>query len=91
LSVFKNKAAEGHLLYYPFDTHWNVEGRRTAAAFIASHLHGRKTGSRSRFARSRKLPAASDRARDGEFKLYQIDLPATASSDAEPVVTVSKP
>jgi hypothetical protein len=79
------------LLYYPFDTHWNVEGRRTAAAFIASHLHGRKTGSDRASLASRKLLAASDRARDGEFKLDQIDLPAPASSDAEPVVTVSKP
>jgi hypothetical protein len=38
LPVFQNKAADGSLIYYPFDTHWNVEGRRTAASFIASYL-----------------------------------------------------
>jgi hypothetical protein len=40
LPVFKKKAADGHLLYHPFDTHWNLEGRRTAASFIASYFKG---------------------------------------------------
>jgi hypothetical protein len=43
LPVFKRRAAEGQLIYYPFDTHWNVEGRRTAASFIAAYL-GNKFG-----------------------------------------------
>jgi hypothetical protein len=38
LPLFKKQAAEGNLLYYPFDTHWNVEGRRTAASFIAAYF-----------------------------------------------------
>jgi acetyltransferase AlgX (SGNH hydrolase-like protein) len=38
LPLFKDQASKGRLLYYPFDTHWNIEGRRTAASFIASYL-----------------------------------------------------
>jgi SGNH hydrolase-like domain, acetyltransferase AlgX len=38
LPVFKNQASKGRLLYYPFDTHWNREGRQIAASFIASYL-----------------------------------------------------
>jgi SGNH hydrolase-like domain, acetyltransferase AlgX len=41
LPVFKQRAADGYLLYYPFDTHWNIEGRRTAASFIASYFEKR--------------------------------------------------
>jgi hypothetical protein len=41
LPVFKKQAADGNLLYYPFDTHWNVEGRRTAASFIAAYFDKR--------------------------------------------------
>ena len=41
LPVFKEQAANGNLMYYPFDTHWNVEGRRTAASFVASYLDKR--------------------------------------------------
>jgi hypothetical protein len=35
---FKRLAGEGKLLYYPFDTHWNSEGRQAAAEFIAASL-----------------------------------------------------
>jgi hypothetical protein len=34
LPEFRAKARAGQLLYYPFDSHWNVEGRRIAAALI---------------------------------------------------------
>jgi hypothetical protein len=38
LPAFETLAEEGRLLYYPFDTHWNAEGRRAAAEVIATHL-----------------------------------------------------
>jgi hypothetical protein len=38
LPYFKQLAAEGKLLYYPFDTHWNLEGRQAAARFLAARL-----------------------------------------------------
>lgn len=38
LPLFQSQAHKGRLLYYPFDTHWNIEGRRTAASFLASYL-----------------------------------------------------
>jgi hypothetical protein len=38
LPDFKARAMQGSLLYSPFDTHWNLEGRRTAASVIGSHL-----------------------------------------------------
>lgn len=45
LPTFEAQADRGHLLYYPFDTHWNVEGRRAAAAFVGSFLkRGPKSG-----------------------------------------------
>lgn len=38
LPAFKNQARAGKLLYYPFDSHWNVEGRRIAAEEISTAL-----------------------------------------------------
>lgn len=38
LPYFKHLAGEGKVLYYPFDTHWNPEGRQEAAEFIAVSL-----------------------------------------------------
>ena len=35
LPEFRKMAKAGKLLYYPFDTHWNVTGRRLAAEVIA--------------------------------------------------------
>jgi hypothetical protein len=35
---FKRLAAEGELLFYPFDTHWNARGRELAADLLARHL-----------------------------------------------------
>jgi len=35
---FDSLAKKGNLLYYPFDTHWNSEGRESAAAYIAGKL-----------------------------------------------------
>jgi hypothetical protein len=35
---FERLAAEGRLLYHPFDTHWNREGREAAAELIAEEL-----------------------------------------------------
>ena len=36
--AFENAAREGELLYYPFDTHWNSEGRQLAAEIVSSEL-----------------------------------------------------
>jgi hypothetical protein len=38
LPVFRTFAEDGKVLYYPFDTHWNPLGRRTAATILASLL-----------------------------------------------------
>jgi hypothetical protein len=38
LPVFRQQARAGKLLYYPFDTHWNIEGRRIAAKAIGDSL-----------------------------------------------------
>ena len=38
LPVFRTLAGEGKVLYYPFDTHWNLLGRRTAADMLAASL-----------------------------------------------------
>jgi hypothetical protein len=38
LPEFRDQARAGKLLYYPFDTHWNVEGRRMAAKLISDSL-----------------------------------------------------
>jgi len=38
LPAFKMLAEEGKVLYYPFDTHWNPLGRRTAAEILAASL-----------------------------------------------------
>ena len=65
LPVFQEKADEGNLLYYPFDTHWNLEGRRTAAALVASYLSRRDTGSDRISSANRKLPDGSNRAGHG--------------------------
>jgi hypothetical protein len=42
LPEFAALASEGRLLYYRFDTHWNVEGRRAAANAIAARLSRRQ-------------------------------------------------
>ena len=36
--LFKSAAAEGKMLYYALDAHWNAEGRELAAQFIAGIL-----------------------------------------------------
>ncbi len=36
--LFEEKTAEGKILYYPADTHWNSEGRQTAAEAVAGEL-----------------------------------------------------
>ena len=41
--VFEAAAKEGKLLYYPFDTHWNSEGRAAAAAYVADILKHKLT------------------------------------------------
>ena len=38
LPGFRTLAREGTVLYYPFDTHWNPLGRRTAAEMLAASL-----------------------------------------------------
>jgi hypothetical protein len=39
--VFEEAARSGKLLYYPFDTHWNSEGRELAAEWVALQLGAR--------------------------------------------------
>lgn len=41
LPVFKSEARNGKLLYYTFDTHWNIEGRKTAAKIVGNFLKDR--------------------------------------------------
>ena len=36
--AFERAANEGRLLYYPFDSHWNSEGRQVGATVLASRL-----------------------------------------------------
>jgi hypothetical protein len=38
LPVFRAAAEKGQVLYYPFDTHWNPLGRRTAAEALSASL-----------------------------------------------------
>ena len=40
---FERLASEGRLLYHPFDTHWNREGREAAAELIAETLDRRSS------------------------------------------------
>jgi hypothetical protein len=35
---FKKLAAEGELLFYPFDTHWNARGRELAASYLVANI-----------------------------------------------------
>jgi len=53
---FGKLAAEGELLFYPFDTHWNKRGREAAAEYLAAHLRGRD---RSPPARPTAAPSAA--------------------------------
>ena len=39
--VFQRAAAEGKMVYYALDSHWNTEGREIAAQFIADTLKKR--------------------------------------------------
>ena len=39
--AFERAASEGRLLYYPFDSHWNSEGRQVAASVLAEILRPR--------------------------------------------------
>ena len=36
--AFRRAASQGKLLYYPFDSHWNSEGRQVAASVLAERL-----------------------------------------------------
>jgi hypothetical protein len=40
LPVFQCAASQGKLLDYPFDNHWNREGREVAAEYVAAFLGG---------------------------------------------------
>jgi hypothetical protein len=46
--TFEASAAEGKLLYYPFDSHWNSEGREVAAVHVAQSLKKLSTSARGR-------------------------------------------
>jgi hypothetical protein len=46
--LFEASAADGKLLYYPFDTHWNSEGREVAAVYVAKRLKSLSTSARGR-------------------------------------------
>jgi hypothetical protein len=45
--AFREAARKGELLYYPFDTHWNLLGRQTAARLIGSKLRQIESGLQS--------------------------------------------
>jgi len=45
---FERAASEGKLVFYPFDTHWNSEGRQIAASVLAETLRSREEFSRAR-------------------------------------------
>ncbi|MGH7829159.1 MAG: alginate O-acetyltransferase AlgX-related protein [Candidatus Binatia bacterium] len=53
--AFEASAREGKLLYYPFDNHWNSEGREVAAGFVSEALKKQE----SRGAHYSNSPAAS--------------------------------
>jgi hypothetical protein len=38
MPVFRALARQGKVLYYPFDTHWNVTGRTAAAEVLAKEI-----------------------------------------------------
>ena len=40
-TIFESSARDGKILYYPFDNHWNSEGREIAAAYVAQALNQR--------------------------------------------------
>lgn len=40
--AFERAAGQGKFLYYPFDTHWNSEGRQFAASVVAERLSSRQ-------------------------------------------------
>jgi hypothetical protein len=40
LPEFRERARDGELLYHPFDTHWNTDGRRAAATLVAREING---------------------------------------------------
>jgi hypothetical protein len=40
LPHFKELARQGKVMYYPFDTHWNIAGRQAAAEVIAKVVLG---------------------------------------------------
>lgn len=40
LPTFKELARQGQVLYYPFDTHWNVSGRQAAVEVISKLFRG---------------------------------------------------
>jgi hypothetical protein len=42
LPYFKRLTEEGHLVYHPFDTHWNKQGIHAAAKFMAMSLNWNK-------------------------------------------------
>jgi len=44
---FKQLAAQGNMLYCPFDTHWNSEGRQTSVEFVADSLGWRSQSGNS--------------------------------------------
>jgi hypothetical protein len=43
---FKKLAAEGELLFYPFDTHWNARGRELAAEYLVTRIRPAQTPAR---------------------------------------------
>jgi SGNH hydrolase-like domain, acetyltransferase AlgX len=42
VSTFERAASQGEFLYYPFDSHWNSEGRQLAASVLAEALISRR-------------------------------------------------
>jgi hypothetical protein len=42
MPAFRGLARQGKVLYHPFDTHWNVTGRRAAAEALAKEVQNKK-------------------------------------------------
>ena len=42
MPAFRALARQGKVLYHPFDTHWNVSGRRAAAEALAKEIQNKK-------------------------------------------------
>ena len=62
-SAFERAASHGKMLYYPFDSHWNAEGRQVAATVLAARLGANAKDGGKRRAQSANRNSVADTAR----------------------------